>query len=501
MENITPVITFVVGVILGGIGIMLMYKRHIALVLKTANSEIMLELQSSTEKLSARDTEIAQLKSNLNHQTLKLDDTIALLHDAKTAQAVAQQKLERVINLESELAVTKKSEKQNQQLLNEYNAEIAELKTRLEEQSKQNKESLKQLEDTNSKMIIEFENLANKVLDIQSKKLSEQNKNNISQVLDPLRQQLGDFKKKVEDVYDKETKDRQSLFHEIKGLKELNSKISQDAINLTNALKGESKTRGNWGEVILERVLEASGLKKGREYDAQESYRSEAGKLYFPDVIIHLPDDKDVVIDSKVSLNAYDKYFSAEDDVTRQTALDEHIASIRLHIKELNAKSYDELIGVNSLDMVLMFVPIEPALILAFESDDSLFHEAFSKGIFLVSPSTLTMNLQIIHNMWRYEYQNKNAQDIASRAGKLYDKFVGFVEALQDVGDKIDKAQESYQTASSRLISGKGSVVSQTEALKKLGAKTKKSIPDTILNEVDTSTKSNIEKIEFNKKD
>ncbi len=501
MENIIPVITFIVGAFLAAFGISLVYKRHIVLLLKTANSDIVMALNSSNEKLLERDNEIINLKTSLNEHVLKLENAMSLLHAANTAQAVAEEKLERISNLESELTVTKKNEKQGQQLITQYNAEIAELKTRLEEQSKQNKESLKQLENTNSKMIVEFENLANKVLDTQSKKLSEQNKNNISQVLDPLRQQLGDFKKKVEDVYDKETKDRQSLFHEIKGLKELNSKISQDAINLTNALKGESKTRGNWGEVILERVLEASGLKKGREYDAQESYRSESGKLYFPDVIIHLPDDKDVVIDSKVSLNAYDKYFSAEDDISRQTALDEHIASIRLHIKELNAKSYDELIGVNSLDMVLMFVPIEPALILAFESDETLFHEAFSKGIFLVSPSTLTMNLQIIHNMWRYEYQNKNAQDIANRAGKLYDKFVGFVEALQDVGDKIDKAQESYQTASSRLISGKGSLVSQTEALKKLGAKTKKTIPETILSEVDSSTKSNIEKIEFSKKD
>jgi DNA recombination protein RmuC len=501
VQNLIPVLVFIIGLSVGALVVMLIYKRHIALMLKTSNNELVMELNSFREKLDNRDTEISNLKTSKNEQNLKLENTLVLMHESKTARAVADEKLERISELESELSQLKLDDKKNQQNLNNYNAENAELKTRLEEQAKQNSESLKQLEQANSKMIVEFENLATKVLDNQSKKFTEQNKSNINQVLDPLRQQLGDFKKKVEDVYDKETKDRQSLFHEIKGLKDLNVKISEDAINLTNALKGESKTRGNWGEVILERVLEASGLKKGREYDSQDSYRNEEGKLFYPDIIIHLPDKKDVIIDSKVSLNAYDRYFSADNETARQTALEEHINSIRNHIKDLSSKNYDDLVGVNSLDMVLMFVPIEPALILAFESDDQLFHEAFSVGIFLVSPSTLTMNLQIIHNMWRYEYQNQHAQEIAKRAGDLYDKFVGFVDALNDVGDKIDKAQEAYQQANKRLISGKGNLVGRTEALKKLGAKTKKSIPDSLLNEIDSIDNSNIEKIDFNKKE
>ncbi len=499
MDNIIPVVTLILGLLFGGLGAILLSKRHFVLVLKAANNDLVMELNSVKERLSNRDNEMAELKTKLAEQQIRLEKSTILLQDSKTAQAVAVEKLERISELESELLNSKNAEQANQKLVNRYTAEISELKTRLEEQAKQNKDNLKQLDETNAKMIVEFENLANKVLDIQSKKFTEQNKNNINHVLDPLRQQLGDFKKKVEDVYDKETKDRQSLFHEIKSLKELNSKISADAINLTNALKGESKTRGNWGEVILERVLEASGLKKGREYDAQESYRGEDGKLYYPDVIVHLPDNKDVVIDSKVSLNAYDRFYSADDDVSRQAALDEHITSMRNHIKSLSSKNYDDLIGVSSLDMVLMFVPIEPALILAFESDEKLFHEAFSKGIFLVSPSTLTMNLQIIHNMWRYEYQNKNTQEIAKRAGDLYDKFVGFITALDDVGDKIDKAQEAYQTANNRLVAGKGNLVGRTQALKKLGAKTKKSIPDKLLNEIDLEDNTNIEKLDFNK--
>ncbi|VAW98453.1 DNA recombination protein RmuC [hydrothermal vent metagenome] len=501
MDSIISVFAFILGLLVAGFSVMILSKRHYSLMLKASNNDLLMQLNSSKERLNNREREIAELKVKYVEQQRVLEKNTSLLQESKTAQAVAVEKLERITELETELQNAKNSEQTNQQLLNSYTAEISELKTRLEEQAKQNKDNIKQLDETNAKMIVDFENLANKVLDIQSQKFTEQNKNNINQVLDPLRQQLGDFKKKVEDVYDKETKDRQSLFHEIKSLKDLNSKISEDAINLTNALKGESKTRGNWGEVILERVLEASGLKKGREYDAQDSYRSEDGKLYYPDVIVHLPDNKDVVIDSKVSLNAYDRFYSADDDMIRQAALDEHITSMRNHIKSLSSKNYDDLIGVSSLDMVLMFVPIEPALILAFETDEKLFHEAFTKGIFLVSPSTLTMNLQIIHNMWRYEYQNKNTQEIAKRAGDLYDKFVGFISALDDVGDKIEKAQEAYQTANNRLVAGKGNLVGRTQALKKLGAKTKKSIPEKLLNEVDSLDNNNIEKLNFNEND
>ncbi|HSR63362.1 MAG TPA: DNA recombination protein RmuC, partial [Gammaproteobacteria bacterium] len=243
--------------------------------------------------------------------------------------------------------------------------------------------------------------------------------------------------------------------------------------------------RGNWGEVILEKVLEDSGLKNGREYEAQGSYRAEDGRLYYPDVVVHLPDNKDVVIDSKVSLNAYERYCSAEDDVERQRALSEHLASIRNHVSGLKGKSYADLVKINSLDMVLMFVPVEPALMLAFEHDDTLFQEAFRNGIFLVSPSTLTMNLQIIHNMWRYEYQNRNAQEIAKRAGDMYDKFVLFVDALEDIGDKLEKAQDSYDTAHKRLTAGKGNLVKRAEDIRKLGLDTGKKIRSELSDQAD----------------
>ena len=364
----------------------------------------------------------------------------------------------------------------------DYRAKIAELQTLLENEKRLSREKITLLEQAEKKMTDAFENLANRIIEEKSKKFTEQNKVNISEVLNPIREQLGDFKKKIEDVYDKETKDRVSLHHEITSLKSLNEQMSKDAINLTKALKGDSKKRGNWGEVILERVLEDSGLKKGREYEMQSSYRDEKGKLYYPDVVIHLPSKKDVVIDSKVSLNAYERFYSAEEDDERKRALSEHLNSIRTHITALQGKNYDELIGVNSLDMVLMFVPIEPALILAIEHDVHLFQDAFKSGIFLVSPSTLTMNLQIINNMWRYEYQNQNAQEIAKRAGDMYDKFVGFVDALEDIGDKLDKAQAAYHTAHNRLTDGKGNLIGRAETIRNLGLETNKKLSNKLVN-------------------
>ena len=368
-------------------------------------------------------------------------------------------------------------------------AKIAELYTQLNDERRAAEEKIALLQEAERKMTDAFENLSNRIFEEKSKKFVDQNKHNIGEVLNPLREQLGDFRKKIEDVYDKESKDRLSLHHEITSLKSLNEQMSKDAINLTKALKGESKKRGDWGEVILERVLEDSGLKKGREYEVQGSYRDENKTLYRPDVVVHLPNQRDVIIDSKISLNAYERYYSSNDEQEKSGALKEHLSSIRTHINDLKSKSYSELVGVNSLDMVLMFVAIEPALMLAFEQDETLFQDAFSSGIFLVSPSTLSMNLQVIQNMWRYEYQNQNAQEIAKRAGDMYDKFAGFVEALEDIGDKLDKAQTAYETAHNRLIDGKGNLITRAETIRKLGElKTNKQLPKEL---IDKSTDDN----------
>lgn len=385
-------------------------------------------------------------------------------------RAVAEEKSSRVPVLEENLD---KARQENILL----QTRMSELDTRLEDERKNAGEKLVLLQEAREQLKLEFQNVANKIFEDKSQKFTEQNKENIEGVLKPMREQLVDFKKKVEDVYDKESKDRISLLTEIIHLKSLNERISEDAINLTNALKGQSKTRGSWGEMILERVLEESGLHKGREYEVQAMYASEEGQRRHPDVIVHLPEGKDIVIDSKVSLTAYEKYCSADTDEKREKRLKEHLISIRTHIKDLSEKRYEELEGITTLDFVLMFLPIEGAFWTAIESEQGLFNEAFNKNIMLVSPSTLLATLRIINNIWRYEDQNKNAMIIAKKAGDLYGKFVGFVEALDDVGQKIGKAQESYLTAHKRLAEGKGNLVRRTEELRQLGVKAQKELP------------------------
>jgi DNA recombination protein RmuC len=363
----------------------------------------------------------------------------------------------------------------------EREAELAALTSVLEQERKAAREKIVLLEQAESRLAKEFELLANRIFEEKHRKFDEASRTGIEGILKPVRDQLSEFRKKVEDVYDNENRDRASLRTEIQSLKSLNERIGADALNLTRALKGDSKVRGTWGEIQLERLLEESGLVKGREYHVQTGYRDEDGRRFNPDVVVHLPERKDVVIDSKVSLVDYERYSSSETDEERKNHLKSHIASIRAHVTGLNLKNYDELIGVNSLDIVIMFVPIEPALLLAFEHEPRLFNEAFSKKILLVSPSTLMSTLQIIHNIWRYEYQNMNARTIAVEAGKLHDQFVGFVESLEKIGDQIRKAGEIYDLAHKRLVSGRGNLVGRARNLKLLGAKTRKDLSGELL--------------------
>ena len=421
--------------------------------------------------LAGKNRQIAELKGEIKG----LENDAASQREKLAAEAerraVAEEKSSRVPGLEEWL---EKAKQENTVL----QAKLSELETRLEDERSNSEEKLALLQEAREQLKMEFQNVANKIFEDKSQKFTEQNRENIEGVLKPMREQLLDFKKKVEDVYDKESKDRVSLLNEIIHLKTLNERISEDAVNLTNALKGQSKTRGSWGEMILERVLEESGLQKGREYEVQTMYASEEGQRRHPDVIVHLPEGKDIVIDSKVSLTAYEKYCTAGTEEMRDKRLKEHIISIRTHIKALSEKRYEELEGIRTLDFVLMFLPIEGAFWTAIESEQGLFNEAFDKNIMLVSPSTLLATLRIINNIWRYEDQNKNALIIAKKAGDLYDKFVGFVEALDEVGQKIDKARESYQTARNRLTEGRGNLVRRSIELRQLGVKAQKELPE-----------------------
>ncbi len=333
-------------------------------------------------------------------------------------------------------------------------------------------EKISLLENSKAQLKLEFESLANKLFEENQKKSNT----NLNQVVTSFKDQLDTFGKRVNDIYNDETKQRSSLLTEIKNLKELNNQISQDALNLTKALKGENKTQGDWGEMILSKILEQTGLREGKEYSTQGSYTDHEGKRLRPDVIVHLPQDKDIVIDSKVSLNAYLKYIESEDVKIKEEATKELTKSLYAHIKGLSAKSYEDIDDVKTLDFVLMFIPIEGAFMLAASNDNHLFKTAFEHNIMLVSPSTLFVTLRTIENIWRYEHQNENALDIATKAGFLYDKFALFVKDLEDIGANISKTQKAYDGAINKLSTGNGNLLKRSEALLELGVKTKKRI-------------------------
>ncbi|MCH7517032.1 MAG: DNA recombination protein RmuC [Bacteroidetes bacterium] len=339
-----------------------------------------------------------------------------------------------------------------------------------------------EIEELQEKFIKEFENLANKIFEEKSSKFTEQNKTNLKEILDPLKERISEFQNKVEET-NKESIDRNAaLRQQLSSLKEMNLQMSQDAQNLTNALKGEVKTMGNWGEMILERILEISGLEKDREYIIQESVTTEDGKRLQPDVIVRLPDKKNIIIDSKVSLLAYEKYTSLDDEKEKQIALKEHISSIRSHLKNLSSKGYQNLYQNESLDFVLMFIPIEGAFALALQNDNSLYNYAFGEmNIIIVSPTTLLATLRTIENIWKQEHQSRNVIEIAKQSGALYDKFVGFVDDLIDIGNRMDQAKNSYEGAMKKLSEGTGNLVNRAEKIKKLGAKTSKSLPPKII--------------------
>jgi DNA recombination protein RmuC len=354
------------------------------------------------------------------------------------------------------------------------------LEEKLSSQQQQYESQLKLLQDAKQVLTKEFENLANRIFDEKQTKFSAQSKEALEVSLSPLRRDIGDFRKQVESVYDKENADRNKLVGQISELQKQTMQISADAVSLANALRGDNKAQGNWGEFVLEKLLEDSGLTNGREYDTQVALKDEDGRRRNPDVIIHLPEGRDIVIDAKVSLVDYERYFHAEDEDTKQQCLNQHLASLKAHIRGLSGKDYESLEGVNSLDFVLIFIPVESAFMLALDQAPDMMRDAYDRGIIVVSPSTLMVTLRTIKNLWRYADQNLNAQVIADKAGGLYDQFVLYIEALEDVGRHLDKSREVWDTAHKRLVSGRGNLVRRSEELKKLGAKAKKSIPDNV---------------------
>ena len=361
------------------------------------------------------------------------------------------------------------------------NAELIKRNTEFENLEKLNREEKAKVEKLQEKFTLEFENLANKILDEKSSKFTKQNKDNIDVILKPLQEKIEKFEKKVDDTH-KESIDRHAMLRQqIIGLKELNEQMSQEATNLTKALKGDSKIQGNWGELVLEKVLEKSGLEKDREYFVQTSFTTSEGKRVLPDVVIHLPDNKRMIIDSKVSLVAYERFVNEDNDDEKETALKEHLLSLKRHVDQLSDKNYQDLYEMESPDFVLLFVPIEPAFAIAINNDNTLYNKAFERNIIIVTPSTLLATLRTIDTMWNNEKQQRNAIEISRQAGALYDKFEGLIKDLTGVGKKMDDAKSDYAAAMNKLFEGRGNLITSVEKLKKMGAKAKKSLPEKII--------------------
>ncbi|MDN3639710.1 DNA recombination protein RmuC [Simiduia curdlanivorans] len=444
-------------------------------LMQQLDAEHSLKAHSLQSDLNFANRELARLAQEKEALEAKFNQARSELNSLQQQHAVATQKLEAFEDV-------KKQAIDYQQLAHQAKEENARLSTQLEQQQQRMAEQLALLADAKQSMMKEFENTANRIFDDKQQRFSLQSKESLELTLSPLRQQLGDFRKRVDDVYGQETADRNRLVGQITELQKQTQKISQDAINLTNALKGDSKIQGNWGEVVLERLLEESGLQKGREYETQVSLKTDSGSRRNPDVIVRLPENKDIIIDAKVSLVDYERFCSADNEIHRAQYLRAHIQSLRNHINGLSFKDYENLKGVRTLDFVFIFVPIEAAFMLALQEDAALFKDAYDKHIILVSPTTLLATLRTVENIWRYEKQNKNAEKIAAQAGALYDQFVRMLESFDDIGKALGRTQEAYDLARNRLKAGKGNLIKRAEDIRKLGAKTKKQLKGDLVN-------------------
>jgi DNA recombination protein RmuC len=385
------------------------------------------------------------------------------------------------------------SEKENLQKEKESLAiQLAKKENDFENLWERNKEQKQEVEQLQEKFTKEFENLANKILEEKTVKFTEQNKENLKNILSPLQDRIQLFEKKVEDTHKESIDYHAALRQQILGLREMNEQMSKETINLTKALKGDSKMQGNWGELVLERVLEKSGLEKDREYFVQQSHTTEDGNRVFPDVIINLPDGKKMIIDSKVTLTAYERFINEEDDSLKNQHLKEHVVSINRHVEQLGNKNYQDLYQMESPDFVLLFIPIESAFAVALNEDTTLYNKAFEKNIVIVTPSTLLATLRTIDSMWTNQKQQENAIEIARQAGALYDKFEGFVADLIKIGKKMDEAKIEYGNAMNKLVDGKGNLVNSVEKLKKMGAKAKKALPEAVLKRANDSNENSL---------
>ena len=437
------------------------------LLLAGAAVSLLLQLRRRGEALEAM-REVAEARQaalqQRDQENIRLSDTLAWREQEEARLRGSVEARERQLE---------QTRRDHQSLEREF----AVLQTRFEEARKQHTEQLRLLDEAKQALGAQFEGLAHRIFEQKAKTFDAANQQQLQLLLKPFREQIDAFSKQTQSQYMEESKERHLLKSEIERLKVLNERIAEDALNLTNALKGETKTQGNWGEIILERVLESSGLRPGHEYETQGTYKDDKGNMLRPDVVVFLPQERCVIIDSKVSLVAYEQFMSSDDPEAKSRALRQHLLSINAHIKGLSEKRYENLPGMRTLDFVLLFMPIEGAFHLALQNDSGLFKKAYDARIIIVSPSTLLATLRTIENIWRTEQQQQNAAEIARQAEALYDKFVGFVEDMERIGDQLGKTQAQWEGAMNKLAKGKGNLIRRADQMKKLGLSPKKALP------------------------
>ncbi|MGY8774126.1 MULTISPECIES: DNA recombination protein RmuC [Spongiibacter] len=426
------------------------------------------ELQSLNQRLTTASQEREQLQASLNAALQQKAVAESSLSDVSQRLAHSEQQRSDADRAKADAqAALARKESDYRHLQESSSEQIALLKQAREELSRQ------------------FEQLANRIFDEKSRRFSEANQQNLQQSLNPFREQLKGFQERVNQIYDIENRQHGELREQLKSLQDMNANISREAQNLTRALKGDNKAQGNWGEVILERVLEESGLRKGHEYETQLSFTNDEGRRSQPDVIVRLPDEKDIIIDAKVSLIAYERYCSAESESERREYLKAHIQSVRQHIAGLSTKAYQHIEGIRTLDFVFIFIPVEAAFMTAFEHDPELFRNAYEQNIIVVGPTTLLATLRTVQSIWRYERQNLNAEKIAREAGALHDQFALVVESLEDIGKHLDRGQSAYEKTIKRMTEGRGNLVGRVARLEQLGAKVKKTLPTALTERAD----------------
>lgn len=446
------------------------------------------QLQQAQTQLALSENQVDHTKQQLQHSQQNLQQTQAQLEQyrAQLSQAEGQRKHQQATLEQRELDVKRLVQKEA--LIEQLHSQISDLKTQLnQEQVERQKdqqnleEKLELLQANKAQLSQEFENLSNKIFEEKNKQFKQTSQEGLSSLLNPFKDQLEGLRKKVDDVYVEESKDRAALKAQIGELHNLNKQITEEAASLARALRGEKKTQGNWGELVLETVLEKSGLRQGEEFTREKSINNDDGARLRPDVIINLPEGKHIVVDAKVSLNAYTDYINAENDADRISKLKQHVDAVRMHIKTLADKSYAKLPGVNSPDFVFMFMPIEPAFMVAFEHDDKLFNDAFEQRIVVVTPTTLLASLRTVSSLWSIERQNKSAKQLAEVASKVHDKLVVFVESMEKVGTQLHTVQGTYEKAWGQLKEGRGNLILQAQKFKDLGVRTKKEIPKSVI--------------------